>query len=82
MFYEKGVLKNIAKFTGKHLCQTRFFIKLQRIFNLPLGEGAYLTKGFQPVHQQKELAGALNVQAEPTDLLYVNSKDFIQNGKI
>ena len=34
------------------------------------------------MHQQKELAGALNVQAEPTDLLYVNSKDFIQNGKI
>ena len=25
----KGVLKNFAKFTGKHLCQSLFFIKLQ-----------------------------------------------------
>ena len=25
MFCEKGVLKNFAKFTGKHLCQSLFF---------------------------------------------------------
>ena len=30
MFCEKGVLRNFAKFTGKHLCQSLFFsIKLQ-----------------------------------------------------
>ena len=25
MFYKKGVLKNFAKFTGKHLCQSLLF---------------------------------------------------------
>ena len=29
MFYEKGVLKNFAKFTGKHLCQSLFFNKVE-----------------------------------------------------
>ena len=29
MFNEKGVLKNFAKFTGKHLCRSLAFIKLQ-----------------------------------------------------
>ena len=28
MFCKKGVLKNIAKFTGKHLCQSLFFNKV------------------------------------------------------
>ena len=27
VFYEKGVLKNFAKFTTKHLCWSLFFIK-------------------------------------------------------
>ena len=27
-FYKKGVLRNFAKFTGKHLCQTLFFNKV------------------------------------------------------
>ena len=26
-FFKKGVLRNFAKFTGKHLCQSLFFIK-------------------------------------------------------
>ena len=25
MFYKKSVLKNVAKFIGKHLCQSHFF---------------------------------------------------------
>ena len=29
MFCKKGVLRNFAKFTGKHLCQSLFLIKLQ-----------------------------------------------------
>ena len=29
VYYEKGVLKNFAKFTGKHLSQSPFLIKLQ-----------------------------------------------------
>ena len=29
MFCEKGVLRNFAKFTGKHLCQSLFLINLQ-----------------------------------------------------
>ena len=28
MFYKKGVLRNFAKFTGKHLCQRLFFNKV------------------------------------------------------
>ena len=29
MFFKIGALKNVAKFTGKHLCQSLFLIKLQ-----------------------------------------------------
>ena len=29
VFCKKGVLRNFAKFTGKHLCQSLFLIKLQ-----------------------------------------------------
>ena len=29
VFYKKGVLRNFAKFTAKHLCQSLFFKKLQ-----------------------------------------------------
>ena len=28
VFYKKGVLRNFAKFTGKHLCQSLFFNKV------------------------------------------------------
>ena len=28
VFYEKGVLRNFAKFTGKHLCQSLLFYKV------------------------------------------------------
>ena len=28
VFYKKGVLRNFVKFTGKHLCQGLFLIKL------------------------------------------------------
>ena len=28
MFCKKGVLRNLAKFTGKHLCQSLFFNKV------------------------------------------------------
>ena len=28
LFYEKGVLKNFPKFTGKHLCKSLFFNKV------------------------------------------------------
>ena len=31
VFCRKGVLRNFAKFTGKHLCQSLFLIKLQTI---------------------------------------------------
>ena len=35
VFYKKGVLKNLAKFTGKHLCQTLSLLKLQASHWLP-----------------------------------------------
>ena len=31
VFCKNGVLKNFAKFTGKHLCQGLFLIKLQAL---------------------------------------------------
>ena len=35
VFCEKGVLRNFAKFTGKHLCQSLFFKKetLAQVFS-------------------------------------------------
>ena len=33
VFYKKGVLRNFSKFTGKHLCQRLFLIKLQAAWN-------------------------------------------------
>ena len=34
VFCEKGVLRNLAKFTGKHLCQSLFFNKVAgAVFN-------------------------------------------------
>ena len=37
VFSKKGVLRNFAKFTGKHLCQRPFLVKLQA-----LGTGIFL----------------------------------------
>ena len=31
MFRKKGVLRNFAKLTGKHLCQSLFFIKKEAL---------------------------------------------------
>ena len=31
VFYEKSALRNFAKFTGKHLCQSLFFNKVARL---------------------------------------------------
>ena len=39
VFFKKGVLKNFAKFTGKHQCQSLFFDNLQG-----LGLQLYLKK--------------------------------------
>ena len=35
VFYEKGVLRNFAKFTGKHLCQSLFFNKVAGLLRTP-----------------------------------------------
>ena len=39
MFYKKGVLENLAKFTGKNLCRSLFFNKVAGLqsnsFNFP-----------------------------------------------
>ena len=33
VFYKKGVLRNFAKLTGKHLCQSLFFNTLAQVFS-------------------------------------------------
>ena len=40
------------------------------------GEGAYLTKTFQPVHQQEELVGAMLLRSMRTNRFYF-AKDWI-----
>ena len=40
VFCKEGVLRNLAKFTGKHLCQRLFFNKLT-------GQGLFFIKVYQ-----------------------------------
>ena len=35
---KKGALRNFAKFTGKHLCQSLFLIKLHLFYKTPPGD--------------------------------------------
>ena len=42
VFYKKGVLKNFAKFTGKHLCQSLFFNKVAGLRNFAKFTGKHL----------------------------------------
>ena len=43
LFCEKGVLRNFAKFTGKHLCQSLFFNKVAGgACNLPVNFAKFL----------------------------------------
>ena len=41
MFCKKGVLRNFAKFTGKHLCQSFFFNKVAGLGSLLLKQPTY-----------------------------------------
>ena len=42
MFCKKGVLKNFAHFTGKHLCWSLFLTRLQAFINKRLNTGVSL----------------------------------------
>ena len=44
MFYKIGVLKNFAKFTGKHLCWSHFLIKLHTCFPMIFVESSLKIK--------------------------------------
>ena len=48
MFFKKGVLKNFAKFTGKHLCQSLFFDKVAGLRHrcFPLNFAKFLRTSF------------------------------------
>ena len=61
VFYKKGVLKNFAKFTGKHLCESLFFNKVA-IFNK------------FPFHKLPILLGSLTDKINETCRLYTKSK--------
>ena len=43
VFLKKGVLKNFAKFTGKHLCQGLFFNKVAGLFYWNASKYHYLS---------------------------------------
>ena len=49
MFFKKGVLKNIAIFTAKHLCWSLFLIKLQALGYFLVNIAKCLTKLFTPL---------------------------------
>ena len=47
--------------------------------SMKYSEGAYLTKKFQPVHQEEELVGAMfYVWSDQTEILKYFEKDWIQ----
>ena len=49
-YIKKGVLKNFAKFTGKHLCQSLFFNKVDATLlkqNSGTGDFAWILRNFQ-----------------------------------
>ena len=52
VFYRKGVLRNFAKFTGKHLCQSL-------LFNKVAGLSLLVSLGFVVDSSQKFYKGAL-----------------------
>ena len=43
-FLKIGVLKNFAKFTGKHLCWSLFLIKFQALYPLKICRSLFLNK--------------------------------------
>ena len=43
---KKGVLRNFAKFTGKHLCQSLFFNKVAGLRPATLLKKFFLTQAF------------------------------------
>ena len=52
LFCEKGVLRNFAKFTGKHLCQCLFFNKVEGLRSATLLKKRLWCKCF-PVNSAK-----------------------------
>ena len=54
MFFKKGVFKNFAKFTGKHLCQSLFVNKISGLWPATLLKKKLWHKGF-PVSFMKFL---------------------------
>ena len=48
---KKGFLRNFAKFTGKHLCQSLFFNKVagHLFYRTPLGDCFWLEKNLREV---------------------------------
>ena len=51
----KGVLRNFAKFTGKHLCQSLFFNKVAGLIDLLPLECVYMRVFFKSVYDQSLL---------------------------
>ena len=44
VFYEKGVLRNFTKFTGKHLCQRLFFNKVAGLKFCKISKNNFFTE--------------------------------------
>ena len=52
VFYEKGVLRNFTKLTGKHLCQSLFFNKVAGLRHrcFPVNFAKFLRTSFLTEH--------------------------------
>ena len=78
VFYKKDVLKNFAKFTGKHLCQGLFFNKVAGLWQLLLQKDArekknqVLSTEFIIFSLKKYLLKVTNVD---TDVWYLTTSE-------
>ena len=58
VFCKKGVLRNFAKFTEKHLCQSLFFNKVARLF-LQNTSGGCFSMSRKEYKKQRNICGNL-----------------------
>ena len=81
VLYEIGVLKNLAKFTGKHLCQRLLLIKLQALaYNFIKKERLWDTCKFCQIFKNSFFIEYLRTTASiPKTAPFAKIVNFLQN---
>ena len=80
VFCEKGVLRNFAKFTGKHLCQSLFFNKVAGLWHrcFPVNFAKFLRTPFFTEHFWWLLSAKPFCMIGTVYILYTIIKKFLQ----